>query len=143
MSSQKLEIFNNLSKPFVKLVEKYYPDAFIFVIVLSVLTFVLALVNTDSTSIEVLEAWGNGLPKLFTFTAQITIILTAVLASIGTAAVPSAGIVMLIIILQAIGVDGQGIALIVGVDRILDMIRTATNVTGDATVASVMDSLER
>ncbi len=75
MSSQKLGIFNSLSKPFVKLVERFYPDAFIFVIVLSVLTFVLALVNTDSTSVEVLEAWGNGLPKLFTFTAQITIIM--------------------------------------------------------------------
>ena len=75
MSSQKLRIFNNLSKPFVKLVEKYYPDAFIFVIVLSVLTFLLAIVNTDSTPIEILDAWGNGLPKLFTFTAQITIIM--------------------------------------------------------------------
>ena len=75
MSSQKIAIFNNLSKPFVKLVERYYPDAFIFVIVLSVLTFFLALVNTDATSFEVLEAWGNGLPKLFTFTAQITIIM--------------------------------------------------------------------
>ena len=75
MSSQKLGIFNSLSKPFVKLVERYYPDAFIFVIVLSVLTFFLALVNTDATSFEVLEAWGNGLPKLFTFTAQITIIM--------------------------------------------------------------------
>ena len=75
MSSQKLGIFNTLSKPFVKLVERFYPDAFIFVIVLSVLTFILALVNTDSTSFEVLEAWGNGLPKLFTFTAQITIIM--------------------------------------------------------------------
>ena len=53
MSSKKLGIFNSLSKPFVKLVERYYPDAFIFVIVLSVLTFVLALVNTDSTAIEV------------------------------------------------------------------------------------------
>jgi short-chain fatty acids transporter len=75
MSSQKLGIFNSLSKPFVKLVERYYPDAFIFVIVLSVLTFALAIVSTDSTAIEVLEAWGNGLPKLFTFTAQITIIM--------------------------------------------------------------------
>ena len=75
MSSQKLGIFNSLSKPFVKLVERFYPDAFIFVIVLSVLTFILALVNTDSTPVEVLEAWGNGLPKLFTFTAQITIIM--------------------------------------------------------------------
>ena len=63
--------------------------------------------------------------------------------SIGTAAVPGAGIIMLIIILEAINVPSEGIALILGVDRILDMIRTATNVTGDATVASVMDSLER
>jgi len=75
MSSEKLGIFNKLSKPFVKLVENYYPDAFIFVIVLSVLTFFLAIVNTDATAIETLEAWGNGLPKLFTFTAQITIIM--------------------------------------------------------------------
>ena len=75
MSSQKLGIFNSLSKPFVRLVEKFYPDAFIFVIVLSVLTFLLAIINTDSTPIETLEAWGNGLPKLFTFTAQITIIM--------------------------------------------------------------------
>ena len=50
--------FNKLSKPFVKLVEKYYPDAFIFVIVLSVLTFALAIFNTDATAIETLEAWG-------------------------------------------------------------------------------------
>ena len=77
MSSKKLGIFNSLSKPFVKLVERFYPDAFIFVIVLSVLTFVLALVSTDATAIETLEAWGNGLPKLFTFTAQITIIMIA------------------------------------------------------------------
>ena len=75
MSSEKLRFFNNLSKPFVKIVEKYYPDAFIFVVVLSVLTFILALVNTDSTPIAIFEAWGNGLPKLFTFTAQITIIM--------------------------------------------------------------------
>ncbi len=75
MSSQKLRIFNVLSKPFVKLVERYYPDAFIFVIVLSVLTYFLALINTDATAIQTLEAWGNGLPKLFTFTAQICIIM--------------------------------------------------------------------
>ena len=75
MSSKKLGIFNKLSKPFVKLVENYYPDAFIFVVVLSVLTFFLAIFNTDATAIQTLEAWGNGLPKLFTFTAQITIIM--------------------------------------------------------------------
>ena len=75
MSSEKLRFFNSLSKPFVRIVEKFYPDAFIFVIVLSVLTFILALVNTEASSVEVLEAWGNGLPKLFTFTAQISIIM--------------------------------------------------------------------
>ena len=65
MSSEKLRFFNSLSKPFVKIVEKYYPDAFIFVVVLSVLTFILALVNTDSTPIAILEAWGNGLKIIY------------------------------------------------------------------------------
>ena len=55
MSSKKLGFLNNLSKPFVKLVENFYPDAFIFVIVLSVLTFLLAVLNTDSTIIEPLR----------------------------------------------------------------------------------------
>ena len=67
--------------------------------------------------------------------AQSTIVLTAVLASIGTAAVPGAGIITLVIILEAIGVPSVGLALILGVDRILDMLRTVTNVTGDASVA--------
>ncbi len=74
--------------------------------------------------------------------AQLTIVLTAVLASIGTAAVPSAGIVMLVIILEAVGVPSAGIALILGVDRILDMLRTVTNVTGDAAVATVVAASE-
>ncbi|MDX1439639.1 MAG: dicarboxylate/amino acid:cation symporter [Rubricoccaceae bacterium] len=73
---------------------------------------------------------------------QLTIILTALLASIGTAAVPGAGIIMLVIILEAIGVPTAGIALILGVDRILDMCRTVTNITGDATVATVVASTE-
>ncbi|MEM1057190.1 MAG: dicarboxylate/amino acid:cation symporter [Bacteroidota bacterium] len=73
---------------------------------------------------------------------QIAIVLTAVLASIGTAAVPGAGIIMLVIILQTIDVPAEGIALILGVDRILDMMRTVTNVTGDATVATVVASSE-
>lgn len=73
---------------------------------------------------------------------QLTIVLTAVLASIGTAAVPGAGIIMLVIILQAVGVPSAGIALILGVDRLLDMMRTATNVTGDATVATIVASSE-
>ena len=74
--------------------------------------------------------------------AQITIVLTAVLASIGTAAVPGAGIIMLVIILEAIHVPSEGIALILGVDRILDMLRTTTNVTGDASVAVMVAATE-
>ena len=74
--------------------------------------------------------------------AQVTIVLTAVLASIGTAAVPGAGIIMLVIILEAVGVPAAGIALILGVDRILDMCRTVTNVTGDATIATVVAASE-
>ena len=74
--------------------------------------------------------------------AQLEIILLAVLASIGTAAVPSAGIIMLVIILQSVGVPAAGIALILGVDRILDMCRTVCNVTGDATVATLVAATE-
>ena len=74
--------------------------------------------------------------------AQLTIVLTAVLASIGTAAVPSAGIVMLVIILEAIEIPAAGIALILGVDRPLDMLRTVNNVTGDAMVATVVAATE-
>lgn len=74
--------------------------------------------------------------------AQLTIVLTAVLASIGTAAVPSAGIIMLVVILEAVGVPAAGIALILGVDRILDMLRTTVNITGDATIATIVASTE-
>jgi Na+/H+-dicarboxylate symporter len=69
----------------------------------------------------------------------LTIVLTATLASIGTAGVPSAGIIMLILVLQSVGMADQaaaGIALILGVDRILDMLRTAVNVTGDLSAAA-------
>ena len=65
------------------------------------------------------------------------------LASIGTAAVPGAGIITLVIILEAIGVPSVGLALILGVDRILDMLRTVTNVTGDASVAVAIASSEK
>ena len=74
--------------------------------------------------------------------AQVTIVLTAVLASIGTAAVPSAGIVMLVIILETVHIPAASIALILGVDRILDMCRTVVNITGDATVATIVASSE-
>ena len=72
---------------------------------------------------------------------QLTIVLTATLASIGAAGVPSAGIITLILVLQSVGLAAQtqaGIALILGVDRILDMIRTSVNVTGDLSVASAI-----
>lgn len=74
--------------------------------------------------------------------AQLTIVFTAMLASIGTAAVPGAGIIMLVIILESVGIPSEGLALILGVDRILDMCRTVTNVTGDATVAAVVAASE-
>lgn len=69
---------------------------------------------------------------------QLTIVLTATLASIGSAAVPSAGVVMLIIVLQSVGLNPAWIAIILPVDRILDMCRTVVNVTGDATVSSII-----
>ncbi len=74
---------------------------------------------------------------------QITIISTALLASIGTAAVPSAGIVMLVLVLESVGLNPAWIALVLPVDRILDMCRTVVNVTGDMTVCSVVDALEK
>ena len=72
---------------------------------------------------------------------QLTIVLTSTLASIGAAAVPGAGMVMLVIVLSSIGIDPEGIALIFA-DRLLDMLRTVVNVTGDATVASVVAATE-
>jgi Na+/H+-dicarboxylate symporter len=71
--------------------------------------------------------------------ALLTIVLTATLASIGTAGVPSAGIITLVLVLQSVGLAGQaaaGIAMILGVDRILDMLRTSANVTGDLSCAA-------
>ncbi|MEM0516851.1 MULTISPECIES: dicarboxylate/amino acid:cation symporter [Aequorivita] len=69
---------------------------------------------------------------------QLTIVITATLASIGSAAVPSAGLVMLIIVLESVGLNPAWIAIIFPVDRILDMFRTIVNVTGDATVCSII-----
>jgi proton glutamate symport protein len=76
------------------------------------------------------------------FTQQLTVVLTATLASIGTAGIPSAGIVMLAIVLDSVGVPLQGIGIILGVDRFLDMCRTIVNVTGDAVCAVVVASTE-
>jgi Na+/H+-dicarboxylate symporter len=75
-------------------------------------------------------------------TQQLTIVLTATLASIGSAAVPSAGLIMLIIVLESVGLNPAWIAIIFPVDRILDMCRTVVNVTGDCTVATVVADSE-
>ncbi|MCB9194658.1 MAG: dicarboxylate/amino acid:cation symporter [Flavobacteriales bacterium] len=74
--------------------------------------------------------------------AQMQIMLLALMASIGSAAVPSAGLVMLMIVLSSVGLNPEWIVLIFAVDRILDMCRTVVNVTGDATVATIIASTE-
>lgn len=111
-------------------------------------SFVLPLgatINLDGTAmyqsiaaVFIAQALGMELD----FAAQLTIVLTALLASIGAAPVPGAGLIMLVIILEAIGVPSGGVALILGVDRILDMLRTTANVTGDATVAVLINASE-
>jgi proton glutamate symport protein len=104
-----------------------------------------ATINMDGTAIHqgvsavfIAQAFGIDL----TLTQQLTILLTAVLASIGAAAVPGAGIIMLVIVLEAVGLDPLGLALILAVDRPLDMMRTVVNVTGDATVSVVVANSE-
>ena len=105
-----------------------------------------ATINMDGTSLYQAVAavfimqvlWPEGL----SFSNQMTIVLTALMASIGSAAVPGAGMVMLVIVLDAVGFPPDllpiGLALIFAVDRPLDMMRTTINVTGDATVATVV-----
>jgi len=111
-------------------------------------SFVLPLgatINMDGTALYQAVAAvfiAQTLNMSLDISAQLTIIFTAVLASIGTAAVPGAGIIMLVIILEAISVPSAGIALILGVDRILDMIRTTINVTGDASVSVIIANSE-
>ncbi|CDB19618.1 putative uncharacterized protein [Blautia sp. CAG:52] len=67
-----------------------------------------------------------------------TVVVTATLASIGTAGVPSVGLVTLAMVLNSVGLPTEGIALIMGIDRILDMIRTAVNITGDAVCTTIV-----
>jgi Na+/H+-dicarboxylate symporter len=74
---------------------------------------------------------------------QLTIVFTATLASIGTAPVPGVGLIMLVVILKAVGIPEEGIALILGIDRILDMCRTVTNISGDAAVAVSVATSEK
>ena len=72
-----MRFFQLLARPFVTFVERYYPDPFVFVVLLSVLTFLLSLVLADATPATALSAWGDGLPSLLAFTAQICITLLA------------------------------------------------------------------
>ena len=104
-----------------------------------------ATINMDGTSLYQAVAAVficQALAFDITFSDQLTIVLTALLASIGTAAVPGAGMVMLVIVLESIGFPAEklaiGIALIFAVDRPLDMFRTVVNITGDATVSMVV-----
>ncbi|TXB69571.1 dicarboxylate/amino acid:cation symporter [Phaeodactylibacter luteus] len=114
----------------------------------NVTNFVLpigATVNMDGTSlyqaVAVVFLAQMHLVDL-TLGQQVTIVLTATLASIGSAAVPSAGLVMMIVVLQSVGLNPAWIAIVFPVDRILDMCRTVVNVTGDATVSTLIAKSE-
>lgn len=114
----------------------------------NVSSFVLpigATVNMDGTSLYLAIATVF-LAQLhyveLSLAQQLTIVLTATMGSIGTAAVPGASLVMLIIILQTVGLNPAWVAIIFPVDRILDMTRTVANITGDATVATLVASTE-
>jgi DAACS family dicarboxylate/amino acid:cation (Na+ or H+) symporter len=100
-----------------------------------------ATVNMDGTAIM------QGVATVFiaqfynvdlVMTDYLMIVLTATMASIGTAAVPGVGLVMLAMVLTQVGLPVEGIMLIIGVDRLLDMMRTSVNVAGDATVATII-----
>ena len=108
-----------------------------------------ATINMDGTSLYQAVAAvfiAQALDFDLTFADQLTIVLTALLASIGSAAVPGAGMVMLVIVLESVGFPADklaiGLALIFAVDRPLDMCRTMVNVTGDATVSMIVAKLE-
>ena len=114
-----------------------------------VTAFVLPLgatVNMDGTAIYqgvcaifIASCFGIHL----TLPQMVTIVLTATLASVGTAGVPGAGMIMLAMVLQSVGLPIEGIALVAGVDRIFDMGRTVLNITGDASCAIVVSNLEK
>jgi Na+/H+-dicarboxylate symporter len=111
-------------------------------------SFVLPLgatINMDGTALyqgvcALFIAQAYGLP--LGIGAQLSIILTATLASIGTAGVPGAGLIMLTLVLTAVGLPVEGVALVAGIDAVLDMARTAINVTGDSCVAAVVAKTE-
>lgn len=114
-----------------------------------VASFVLPLgatINMDGTAIyqgvcAVFTAQIFGIH--LTLSQQLMIILTATLASIGTAGVPGSGVVMLTMVLQSAGLPLEGIALVAGIDRILDMARTTVNITGDAACTMCVDAVEK
>ncbi len=104
-----------------------------------------ATINMDGTAIMqgvatvfIANVYGFDLA----ITDYLMVVLTATLASIGTAAVPGVGLIMLTMVLNQVGLPVEGIALIIGVDRILDMLRTACNVTGDCTVTCIIAKSE-
>jgi len=104
-----------------------------------------ATINMDGTAIMqgvatvfIAQVYGIELG----FSAFLTVILTATLASIGTAGVPGVGLIMLSMVLQSVGLPVEGVALIMGVDRILDMSRTAINITGDTVCTLIVAKAE-
>jgi Na+/H+-dicarboxylate symporter len=111
-------------------------------------SFVLPLgatVNMNGTSLYQSVAAvfiAQALGMELTFGQQVMIVLTSTLAAVGSAGVPGAGLIMLIVVLEAIGIPAAGIALIMAPDRILDMFRTVVNITGDVVVAAVIASKE-
>ena len=105
-----------------------------------------ATINMDGTSIMqgvavifIAEAYGIHL----TPANLATVVVTATLASIGTAGIPSVGLVTLAMVLNSVGLPTEGIALIMGIDRILDMLRTAVNITGDAVCTTIVSHQEK
>ena len=104
-----------------------------------------ATVNMDGTSLYqaiAVVAMAQFHMIDLSFAQQMIIVLTATLASIGAAAVPSAGLVLMIVVLESVGLNPAWIAIILPVDRILDMCRTVVNVTGDATVSTIIAASE-
>lgn len=114
----------------------------------NVSSFVLpvgATVNMDGTSLyQAVAVVFLAQMHMVDLTAiqQLTIVLTATLASIGSAAVPSAGLIMMILVLQSVGLNPAWVAILFPVDRPLDMLRTVVNVTGDATVSTIVAKSE-
>ena len=104
-----------------------------------------ATINMDGTAIMqgvatafIAQAYGVEL----SVTQLLVVVLTATLASIGTAGVPGVGLIMLALVLNQVGLPVEGIGLIIGVDRLLDMVRTAVNITGDSVVSCIVAKSE-